>query len=191
MRRLVFFLLLIIVQPSIAGWALINNASSVNYFGSKKKIIEVNSFSNMDGSISDQGKFALSIDLSSIETNNSRRNILIQDLFFETRNFQEAFLSFDLGNNFLSNKQYNKAVKISVSATFMLNGVDQKVNIPLILIRLKNDFVLIKTFEPILLTLTDYNFSSGLERLRKEESFDNITSQVPVSLNLFFNRNDL
>ncbi len=56
MKKIIYLLLLLVNQPVIAEWALNNNASRFNYFSLKNDNIEVKSFSNMSGTISDQGK---------------------------------------------------------------------------------------------------------------------------------------
>jgi hypothetical protein len=186
MKRIVYLLLLLINQTVVAGWTLNNKASSFNYFSLKNNNIEVNSFSNMSGTISDQGELVLKIDLASIDTNNSIKNLLIQDLFLETRNFQEGELTIPLGNKFVDYLELSKATQIPIQATFVLHGITQQIDLILLITRLKHNFLLIKTYEPVLLKLTDFGFSAGIAKLRKFKDFKSITTIVPISLNLFF-----
>jgi len=186
MKPLVYILLLLIHQVVHAGWTLNNRASSFNYFSSKNNNIEVNAFSNMFGTISDRGEMILKIDLSSIDTNNSSKNLLIQDLFLETRVYQEAELSLTLGSEFVDSLDFRKASKISIKGTFMLHGTTQNVELTFLITRLKYNFLLIKTYEPVLLNLTDFGFSDGIAKLRKLEDYKHIKETVLISLNLFF-----
>ena len=126
-------MLVIVAGPSNAEWVLTHKASSFNYFSVKNKILEVNSFKNMAGSISSQGKLTFKVDLGSIDTNNAERNIIIQDLFLETQNYQEATLTADLGNNFLHSLVFGKAKHLSVDAQFMFHGVNQEINLDILL----------------------------------------------------------
>jgi len=186
MKGVVFFILLSVSSHGFAEWTLSNKASSFNYFGSKNNIVEVNSFTNIDGSISDQGKLVLKIDLSSIETNNTRDNLQIQELLLETKQFQEAVFSFDLGENFLQELDLYHAKKIVKKAVFIFHGIAQKIDTIFLITRIKNDFLIVKTFQPIMLNLTDYGLNNGLDRLRQVKTFKNITNHAPLSLNLFF-----
>ncbi len=186
MNKIIYLLLLLINQPVLAEWTLNNNASRFNYFSLKNDDIEVKSFSNMSGTISDQGKLILKIDLGSIDTNNSSENLLIQDLFLETKFFQEAELSLSLGSKLIDSLQLSKATQLPIKATFDLHGITQHIDLTLLITRLKHNFLLIKTYEPVLLKLTDFGFSDGIEKLRQIKDFKSITTTVPISLNLFF-----
>jgi hypothetical protein len=186
MKQMVFLLLLLISQPGVADWTLNNKASNFNYFSLKNKNIEVNSFSNMSGTISDQGKLNLKIDLSSIDTNNSNKNLMIQDLFLETKDFQEAELSLPLGSKFIDSLELSKATQMPVQGSFVLHGITQQIDLILLITRLKHNFLLIKTFEPVLLKLKDFGFADEIVKLRSLKDFKSITNTVPISFNLFF-----
>ncbi len=124
--------------------------------------------------------------MGSIDTNNSSENLLIQDLFLETKFFQEAELSLSLGSKLIDSLQLSKATQLPIKATFDLHGITQHIDLTLLITRLKHNFLLIKTYEPVLLKLTDFGFSDGIEKLRQIKDFKSITTTVPISLNLFF-----
>lgn len=191
MRLFIFSILSLLSQSGFAEWTLVNHASSFNYFSIKADKTEVNSFTNMTGSISKQGYVNIWIDLSSIETHNSQRNLLIQDLFLETKNFNEGTISTSLGTQFLDVLEYNKTTEVAVTGVFMLHGALHNVNIKLALTRLKNDFLVIRTYEPIILELENYDLSQGLKRLKRVKSFEYLSNKVPVSFNMFFSHDGL
>ena len=189
MKKLAYFLLITASQLCLADWSLHNKASNFNYFSLIKEDMTVNSFSNLYGSISDQGKLVLRVDLNSIDTSNSNRDIYLQDNFLETRSFQEGELSINLGKQFLNKLEISQASQMKLQGNFKLHGIDQKLEMTLLLTRLNDNFLIIKTFQPLSIKLSDFGYSEGIERLQKLETFKNITGTVPISLNLFFSLN--
>ncbi len=180
------FLLFFIAESSHADWALMNKASSFNYFSVKNDSLEVNSFNNMDSSISSQGELTFTLDLGSIDTNNSKRNVFIQDLFLETQTFQEASLTAKLGDSFIQSLDFGKAKQKTVNAQFTFHGATQNINLTLLIIRIQGDILIVKTFQPFLLKLTDYKLTDNLIKLRQSSSFENVTDFIPISLNLVY-----
>ncbi len=146
----------------------------------------MNAFTNLEGEISKQGYLNIRIDLSSIQTNNSKRNLLIQDVLLETRNFNEGTISISLGKDFLTVLEINKTTEITVSGTLMFHGAIQNVTMVLSLTRLINDFLLVNTHEPIVLQLENFDLARGLKKLKREKSFETVTNEVPVTFNMFF-----
>ena len=190
MKKFICCILIAISQSTWGEWTLCNNASQINFVTQQnEEITEVHFFNNMAGSISDQGQAIINIDLSSVETNNSLRNLQLQELFFETQRFQEAQISVNLGQSFLDSLKFDKATQITVEATLNLHGATRNINTTLLVTRLKNNCILVTTIVPIMVSLADFSFLEGLEKLRKIANLRIISNQIHVSLNLFFRIN--
>ena len=190
MKKIVICVLIFFTQASNADWSLCNYASKLNFITSQnEKLIEVHSFSNMEGTISDQGKVLIKIDLSSVETNNSLRNLSLQDLFFETGKFHEATVSSTLGEDFISALKIDKAIAVPVQVRLNLHGVTKEIESTLLVTRLKTNCLLVTSIEPIIISLKDFGLLAGLEKLRRLGKLESISKNVAVSLNLFFRSN--
>ncbi len=187
MKKEVLFILILFAPAGIADWQLCNHVSKLNFITSQnEKLTEVHSFSNMEGFILENGNVQIKIDLTSVETNNSVRNLILQDLLFETSKFPEANVSANLGEDFISALHINKATEVPVQATLRLHGFVKEIDTHLLVTRLKSNCLLITTIEPILISLKDFGFLGGLEKLRQTAELESISNTVPVSLNLFF-----
>lgn len=187
MKKKVLFLLIFFAPALLADWQLCNHASKLSFITSlNEKVTEVHSFTNMEGSILKNGNAQIKIDLTSVETHNSLRNLRLQDLLFETSKFPEANVSASLGKDFINALQINKATEVPVQATLNLHGFVKKIDTHLLVTRLKSNCLLITTIEPILISLKDFGFLEGLEKLRQTAELESISSTVSVSLNLFF-----
>ena len=173
MKLILFVFLSLMAQSSFAEWTLVNHASNVNFFSSNKYETEVNSFSNMMGQITKLGNLKATIDLSSIDTKNSKKDLLIQDLLFETRRFNEASMSIDLGERFLNKLDLDlkNTIKTPVEVVFIFHGVVQKVTMKITITRLNNNFLVVKSYEPVILSLTDFNMDKGIALLSKKGFF--------------------
>ena len=190
MKKIVIFVLIVFTQVSNADWSLCNHVSKLNFITShNEELTEVHSFSNMEGTISDNGKVLFKIDLSSVETNNSLRNLSLQDLLFETSKFQEATISSNLGQDFMSALEIDKAIELPVLATLNLHGVTKEIETTLLVTRLKSNCLLVTSIEPIIISLKDFAFLAGLEKLRQLAKLERISKTVTISLNLFFRSN--
>lgn len=183
----VLFILIVFAPAAFAEWQLCNHASKLNFVTSQnEKLTEVHSFTNMEGSILENGKVEIKIDLTSVETNNSLRNLRLQDLLFETSRFPEATVSANLGGDFISALHVNKATEVPVKATLSLHGFVKDIDTHVLVTRLKSNCLLITTIEPILISLKDFGFLGGLEKLRQTAELESISNTVSVSLHLFF-----
>ena len=186
-HKIVVFILIVFSQLSYADWRLCNQASNLNFITSQSdQLTEVHSFSNMEGTISDQGDFLFKIDLSSIETSNSHRDLRIQDLLFETKKFQEATVSLNLGKGFFNLLEIDKAKQMPVQLTINLHGVTNKIETTLLVTRLKSNCIIVMSINPVIISLKDFDFLAGLEKLSQLYELDGLSKKVEVSFNLFF-----
>lgn len=187
MKLIFIIVLMIFSQASNADWRLCNIVSKLHFITTQNEsLTEAHSFSNMEGTISVEGKVQIKIDLNSVDTNNSLRNLKLQDLFFETSKFQEATISSNLGGDFLSTLEVDKAIETPVQVKLNLHGVTKEIDSTLLVTRLKNNCLIVMSRDPIIISLKDFNFLPGLEKLRQFAKLESISKTVNVSLNLFF-----
>ena len=174
-----------------AEWrCLCSEVSKVNFVTvQNNKLTEVHLFSNMDGEISNEGDVVFKIDLSSVKTNNSLRNLRLQDVFFEAGQFPEAIVRLDLGENFLEKLEIEKANKIPVQAFLSLHGVTKKIETVLLVSRLKSGCLIVTSMDPIIISLKDFDLLNNLEKIRQLAKLESISKDITITVNLFFIKN--
>lgn len=166
----------------IADWQLNNDASSLHFISVKKgDIAETHHFKALSGSITDEGKASLAIDLASVNTKIPIRDQRMQEFLFETKAFTTANVSLDLG------KDGVKAGVQSLTATLDLHGVKKEVKADVVVTE-AGDQVQVTTVAPIVVNAPDFSLDAGVEKLRELAQLDVISKAVPVTFNLVFDK---
>ena len=79
---------LVLSSNAFANWELLNDESSLNYVSVKNSSVgEVNGFKNLSGSLEDDGKLSVEIDLASVDTKVAIRDDRMKSVLFELVNF--------------------------------------------------------------------------------------------------------
>lgn len=174
--------------PPVSGPFVLSPQSSQLYFVSTKKqhLVESHTFHNISGSITPEGIARLSIDLTSVDTNNDTRDGRMKEFLFDTESFPtaEALLSIDYAA--LVALPIGSTEKQSISATLNLTGVVKEVNAEVVIRRLANNKILVQSLTPIVLDATNFGLEPGIETLKTLASLSVISYAVPVSFNLIF-----
>ena len=77
--------------PAAAVWSLDKDTSSLHFMSTKNaQITEVHQFDNFDGSLSDDGKLMVTVDLSSVNTAIDIRNKRMQEMLFNVAKYADA-----------------------------------------------------------------------------------------------------
>ena len=187
MKIISFVTLMAISTASTAGWTLWNQASDLNFVSTvNSSVSEVHSFTNMDGSISENGEAVLKVDLASVETNNALRNKQISKIIFDTKNFQELLISIKLNTDQFASLSVSRPVVMEVNTIITLHGISKEIRATLLVTRLQTGCLLITSLQPIIISLADFGLLDNLEKLRSIAKLDSISNTVPVTINLFY-----
>src|SRR5688572_28127800 len=117
-------LLLLTASQSHAEWTLDGGASSFFYVTTKAAAVtEVNSFSGLSGSISDDGKASFVIDLATVNTAIEIRDQRMRDLVFQVAQFPSATVSVDVDAEALDNMSPGVSTTGSYTAKVELHGM--------------------------------------------------------------------
>ena len=82
---LTLFSLALVSLPSLAAWKLDNENSRLNFVSVKKaSIAENHSFKKLEGSIDNNGKVNIKVDLTSVDTNIAIRDERLKKFVFES-----------------------------------------------------------------------------------------------------------
>ena len=181
------FTALFLSSNALAQWELMNDESTVNYVSIKKSNVgEVNSFKKLNGSIEDNGKISVDIDLGSVETNIPIRNDRMKTMLFEVASFSKANISADLDSKALDKMNIGETYKDSIRFNLSLHGVSKEIVTDVRVVKLAKNRILAVSVNPIIVNADQYNLLEGVEKLREVANLPSISTAVPVTFSLIF-----
>lgn len=186
-RSIFIFTALFLSSNALAQWELMNDESTVNYVSIKKSSVgEVNSFKELNGSIEDNGKISVDIDLASVETNIPIRNERMKTMLFEVASFSKANISAALDSKAIDKMNIGETYKDSISFNLSLHGISKEIVTDVRVVKLANNRILAVSVNPIIVNADQYNLLEGVEKLREVASLPSISTAVPVTFSLIF-----
>ena len=172
-----------------SDWMLDADASRLS-FGSEKNgaVGEVHHFTRIDGVVGADGQFSLTIDLSSVETWADIRNERMLEFLFEVTRYPEAMLTGTVDLTGFDDLAEGASREANLIGTLSLHGLEQELDLFVIVTRLAEDRVLVVPDQLVILNAGDFDFGAGVEKLRELAGLDSISLAVPVSFYLVFER---
>ena len=172
-----------------SDWMLDTEASRLS-FGSEKDgaVGEVHHFTRIDGVVGADGQFSLTIDLSSVETWADIRNERMLEFLFEVARHPEATLTGTIDLAAFDDLAEGASREANLIGTLSLHGLEQELDLFVIVTRLAQDRVLVVPDQLVILNAGDFDFGAGIEKLRQLAGLDSISLAVPVSFYLVFER---
>lgn len=186
MKLLTLLCLSLFCSQSFAAWVLDNAQSSLHFISTKKEhISEVHQFTQLSGSVSDEGQLSVEITLASVETGIDIRNQRMRENLFMVEHMPTAKLSAKLPEALL-NLQVGESSLATVSAQLTLNGQSKNIDVDVRVSRLSAQTLLADSVKPILIKADDYKLAEGVNVLKELAGLPGISLTVPVNFNLSF-----
>lgn len=180
-------LLALAASQSHAEWVLDSGASSFFYVTTKAAAVtEINSFTGLDGGISDDGKATLAIDLATVDTAIEIRDQRMRELVFQVAEFPSATVSLDVDAEALQNMSAGVSTTGSYTASVSLHGVTQELAADLQVTKLEDGGVLVHTARPLLVAAPAFGLQAGVDELQKVAALPSITPGVVVDFTLVY-----
>ena len=180
---------LLLSTSVLAQWKLDTKDSTLNYVSTKmSKVVEVNSFKKLEGSITDNGELSVDIDLASVETNVPIRNARVKALLFDVTSFSKANISAVLDPKSLSNMKVGETYTKAMSFNLSLHGIEKEVTANIRVVKLADDRVLALSASPVVVYADEYKLADGIEKLREAAKLPSISTAVPVTFSLIFDQ---
>lgn len=179
--------ILLLNSPAWAAWEL-NNAESTLYYVSSKAaaISEINTFTNLSGSISNQGSASLEIDLASVDTAIEVRDQRVRDILFEVDRYPTATIRVDIDPDSLADLDTGHSLSGTYNYTLSLHGMSNDLSTTLKVTRLSEDQFEISSVQPIIINAGTFGLSAGVEALREVAGLPSINPNVVVSFSLLY-----
>ena len=180
---------LLLAPLAFAQWEVDNDSSTINFISIKNDIVaETHSFGSLVGYIGADGKVELAIDLDSVETLIPIRNERMRELLFETGQYPTANLSAQVDPGILQAAAQGGVVNTVVQVGLSLHGQDALLEVPVIVVGDQGQALRVVSARPVIVNAGDFGLEAGVTALREIAGLKTISTAVPVTLNLLFNR---
>jgi len=165
-----------------ATMTLDNEQSTISFVSIKKgTTAEVHTFSNLSGTLSDEGNLSIDIELDSVQTNVDIRNTRMREMLFETMQFPSAELTALVSTPIPDGSM----TPINVEALLSLHGATANINVHALATRVDGQLLVTNT-QPVIVNAGDFGLVPGIEALRQVAKLSSIPIAVPVSFTLVF-----
>lgn len=189
LKPVLLLALLLLPTLALAQWEIDSDSSAINFISIKNDIVaETHSFGSLVGYIGGDGKVELAIDLDSVETLIPIRNERMRELLFETRQFPTANLSAQVDPGILQAASQGGVVNTVVQVGLSLHGQDALLEVPVVVVGDDGQSLRVVSARPVIVNAGDFGLEAGVTALREVAGLKTISTAVPVTLNLLFNR---
>ena len=172
---------------SWAQWTLEGADSEVNFVSIKNaSVAETHSFGSLQGSISEAGEIALSIDLGSVATGIEIRDERMREVLFEVVKFPTAMVSATVSPDILDAVTAGGAVTTELPVTVTLHGVEKPLLITVRAVGQPGGKLHVFTPRPVVVNAADFDLGAGVVALQQIAGLASISTAVPVTVNLVF-----
>ena len=168
---------------ALAGdWSVNNNQSTVSFISIKKSdIAEVHRFKQVEGTLTEAGKFSLTIDLSSVDTGILIRDERMQGLLFEVAQFPKLTLNASVNPKLLADLHIGEVMTLQVEGEIELHGKKQTKTFNVLVAKLSAKKMVVTSLTPVVVQAGDFDLATGVEKLRDIAGLTSISLAVPVS----------
>jgi hypothetical protein len=194
MHRLLVLLpataLLAAALPAHADWTLDNSGSRFSFVTIKATdVAEVNTFTELSGSVGADGHARVVIQLASVDTLVPIRDERMREILFKTDLFPTATADARLDLKYLQGLAPGTSTVITTEILFRIGDTELPITAELLVSRLASDRMLVATLKPIIVNAGAVALAEGVEQLREIAGLPNISKAVPVSFVLQFAAN--
>lgn len=163
-----------------ALWQLDTEKSQINYISTKNgDIQEHNTLRFVSGSIDQQKKVELIIDLNSIDTNIEIRNQRMRELFFETEQYPTAKIEAEIDNNLPLMTAYPIDYRVT------LKDQQHSYQSP-VMIHSGGGEMMVTSAEPVTVNAETFGLNAALDKLREIAGLNSISPSIQVEYKLHF-----
>lgn len=171
------------------NWTLNPLESSISYVTIKSGPLgEINSFKDISGSVSTDGKAEFIIALDSVHTNSETRDPRMKEFVFETSKYPEAKVTANLNMQQLNALTIGGSKTVTLDMKLDLHGIVDAREFDVLVTRLGANEVRVDSKAPLLLDVEDFGLEAGVAKLKELANLDSITPIVSATISLTFER---
>ncbi|MDF3937042.1 YceI family protein [Pseudomonas citronellolis] len=170
-----------------AAWYLDYESSRLSFVtGRGAAGADNNRFLVMHGSVDDQGKASLRIELDSVLSGVPLRDERMRDLLFEVERFPEAAVDAQLDLGPILALANGAQLEMRLPLRLSLHGASHAYRAEVLVTRLDERRFQVVTLSPLILDAAEFGLAPALEKLRKLADLQTINLAVPVGAVLIF-----
>lgn len=171
---------------ALANFSLAPEQSSVSFLSTKNvNATEIHRFEKFSGTIDEDGKLNLSIDLSSVNTNIPIRNERMKSMLFKVADFAEARFEGQLDESLLGLSAGESTIA-SVAGKLSISGTTKEMSFNIVVTGLQDGKLSASTIMPTVIDAAEFGLDGGIEALREVAKLNNISQTVPLSFYVVF-----
>jgi polyisoprenoid-binding protein YceI len=172
---------------AFAGWSMDPERSHLAFMSiTAKDIAEVHSFTEMSGSIADDGQVSVSMMLDSVETLIPIRNERMREFLFDTTDYKDATLTAKVDPAIIADMKPGDIVQITAEGNLSLHGATQPMTLTMQAAKVADGTVMVASVKPLVIDAAKFGMSDGVEKLREIAGLDSISNAVPVTFVMTF-----
>ena len=190
LRRLVLTVILLAAcGVARADWELDTTSSTINFVSVKNDSVgEVHSFASLIGFVGAEGNAQLSVNLESVQTLIEIRDQRMREMLFETAKFPVATVTAQLDPSVLAMAAEGGIVTTELPITLSLHGKEKTLTVALVIVGEGGDRLAVFSAAPIVINAADFDLAGGVAALQKVAGLQAISTAVPVTLQLQFEK---
>ena len=188
LRQLITTVLLTaMISPAWAGYKLDPDHSELHFVSVKKTdFAEVHRFKALSGSMSENGKVTLNIDLDSVATGIDIRDERLKNLLFQTDRYKTATVTTHIDPKMITALAVGERKTFDVDGKLDLHGKQHDIKAAMTLVRLSNNKLFATTTAPVIVKASEFDLGTGLNQLAQIAALSSISDAVVVTLTLEF-----
>jgi polyisoprenoid-binding protein YceI len=172
---------------ALAGWSMDPERSHLAFMSIKAKdVAEVHSFTEMAGSIADDGQVSVSMMLDSVETLIPIRNERMREFLFDTTDYKDATLTAKVDPALIADMKPGDIAEITAEGTLSMHGATQPMVLNMQAAKVADGTVMVASTKPLVIDAAKFGMSDGVEKLREIAGLDSISNAVPVTFVMTF-----
>jgi hypothetical protein len=127
-------------------------------------------------------------ELDSVQTLIDIRNERMRETLFETVTFPAATVNAVVAPELLATVAEGGTLQTELTFTLSLHGAEKALTVPVVLVGEKAGNLQVYTPRPVIINAADFGLAKGIEALQAVAGLKAISTAVPVTVHLVFNR---
>jgi len=170
-------------------WTLSPLESGMTYVTIKNgNLGEINTFRDISGVVTTDGKAEFIIALDSVDTANEIRDPRMKEFLFQTDKYPEAKVTADLNLSQFETLAIGNSKTVLLDMTLDLHGIKDQREFYVLVTRLGTNKVRVANKAPLIIDAEDFGFEAGLAKLQELAKLDSISPVVSATVSLTFER---
>lgn len=171
-----------------AKWTAVEDQSRIAFGSIKKDTVgEVHHFEGVTGTVGEDGKLTLAVDLASVETNIDIRNERMLEHVFQAGK-ATAMVSGEIDLEEVKDLKPGDTSIVDFEGVLAFAGVNIDVEAEMLVARLAENRVLVSTADFIMVSTEDLGIDAGVSKLMELAKLPGITRVTPVAVRIVFEK---